>query len=78
MPVLMNISEHIRKHDVTDQRICRAPQELDYIAQCYKTYLASGEQYRLLYGKYYGKGEKSVEESAKAVGLKLPETKPAN
>lgn len=74
MPVLEHIHDLIRKHDATDQRICRAPEELNYIASCYRTYLKSGERYRELYGKHFGKGDKTVEEAARTVGLNLPKT----
>lgn len=73
IPIVESMIEEIRKHDITDQRICRAPQELNFIGESYRTYLESGEEYRTLYTKHYGKGEKSVQESANIVGLKLPE-----
>ncbi len=75
MPVLEHIRQTIRQHNVTDQRLCRAPEELHYLADCYRTYLQAGQQYRTLYSKHYGKGEKTVEEAARTVGLKLPEAK---
>lgn len=75
MPVLEHIKQMIRQHDATDQRLCRAPEELHFLGDCYQTYLEAGQQYRALYATHFGKGEKSIEEAARTVGLKLPEVK---
>lgn len=58
---------------MTDQRICRGPNELRFIGESYQTYLSSGEKYRQLLNKYHGKSERSVEQTAKMMGFKLPE-----
>ena len=73
MPMIEHIRSVIRQHEATDQRLCRAPEELQFLGNTYRTYLESGERYRDLYGKYFGKGEKTIEEAARTVGLKLPE-----
>ena len=38
----------------------------------YRTYLASQRKYMELHDEYNSKGERSVEETAKLVGFKLP------
>ena len=38
----------------------------------YRTYLAAQRNYRKLHDEYNSKGERSVEETAKMVGFKLP------
>lgn len=73
MPVMENFVSIVRKHDVTDRRLCPAPEELQFIGTCYQTYLESNQQYGELYRKHFGKGEKTIEEAARTVGLKLPE-----
>ena len=72
-PMFEVIRQTVRQNKITDQRICRAPNELRYLGQSYRTYLDSGEKYRQLLAKYYGKSERSVDETAKMMGFKLPE-----
>lgn len=71
-PSVQYIFEQYRKHQVTDERTCRAKDELLFQAQLYSTYLESIGQYKRLMD-IYGKGEVSLEEAARKVGLKLPE-----
>ncbi|XP_053203504.1 protein FMC1 homolog [Panonychus citri] len=61
-----------RKHDVTDERTCRSKEELQFMGETYAIYLESVSNYRDLTA-IYNKGEASVEEAAKKVGLRLPE-----
>ncbi|OTF77409.1 hypothetical protein BLA29_011599 [Euroglyphus maynei] len=72
-PMFEVIRQTVRQNKVTDQRICRAPNELRYLGETYRTYLDSGEKYRQLLNKYYGKSERSVEQTAEMMGFKLPE-----
>lgn len=63
----------LRANEVTAARYCRSPEEMSYLAATYLTYVRAQDQYRTLYERHYGKGEKSVHEAAKIVGLKLPQ-----
>ncbi|XP_077483757.1 protein FMC1 homolog isoform X3 [Amblyomma americanum] len=62
-----------RKHQTTEKRLCRAHQELQAKMDTYRCYLASSRRGRELYLQYHARGERSVEESARLVGLGLPE-----
>lgn len=64
--------EMYRKHEVTDQRVCRPQRELTYLAETYLSYINSSVNYRQIYDKFYSKGERSVEQTAQMVGFKLP------
>lgn len=68
------ILSECRKHDVTDERTCRSRDEMLFTAETYNKYLESVSKYRELVA-LYGKGEASIEEAARKVGLKLPEIK---
>lgn len=64
----------LRANEVTASQYCRSPEEMSYLAVTYLTYVRAQDQYRTLYERHYGKGEKTVHEAAKIVGLKLPQT----
>ncbi|XP_054153601.1 protein FMC1 homolog [Oppia nitens] len=61
-----------RRHDVTDQRVCRPKHELKYLADTYRCYLNSSRNYQQIYDQFYSKGERSVTETAQMLGFKLP------
>ncbi|KAL1467375.1 hypothetical protein MTO96_042232 [Rhipicephalus appendiculatus] len=61
-----------RKHQTTEKRLCRAHQELQAKMDTYRTYLASSRKGKELHLQYHARGERSVEESARLVGLGLP------
>lgn len=63
--------EQMRGHQVTQKIHCKSPNEMEHLAQSYATYLQSTRVLNELHERYKG-GEKSVEESANLVGLKLP------
>lgn len=71
-PAFRYIMEQYRKYNVTDQKLCRGRQELNYLAQTYLSYLSNTRKHKELYAEYHGKGERSVEETANLVGLRLP------
>ncbi|XP_074597368.1 protein FMC1 homolog [Brevipalpus obovatus] len=73
-PSMRAIISECRKHDVTDERTCRSRDEMLFTARAYDKYLESVSKYRELVAMY-GKGEVSIEEAARKVGLKLPESK---
>lgn len=62
----------IRQNKVTERRYCRPQDYYKFFSQTYLTYLESSRLQAELTAKYFNKGEKSVEESAKLVGLRLP------
>lgn len=61
-----------RKYKITDKQTCKASEEMKFVSDSYLCYLKSQRQYEKLYHQYHAKGERSVEETAKLVGFKLP------
>ncbi|KAI1280362.1 hypothetical protein HDE_13485 [Halotydeus destructor] len=68
------ILSEARRHDVTQQRICRPEKQMQMLAKAYYHYLNSNRLYKQLYQQYHGK-EKTVEQTAQMVGFALPEKK---
>lgn len=66
------ILSQYRKHQSTDQQLCKAAEEMHYKAKTYYHYLHSSRQYKEINVEFKGKGERSVEETAKMVGFKMP------
>lgn len=62
-----------RAHRVTSEKLCRAQHELHFQAATYLCLLRSIREHVTLHQEFHGKGERSVEESAGLVGLKLPQ-----
>lgn len=60
------------KYKVTDQQLCKAQEEMKFLAQTYLCYLRSQRQYDELNQQYLSKGERSVKDTANLVGFKLP------
>lgn len=61
-----------RKYQVTDEQLCKAREEMKFLAQTYLCYLRSQRSYNEIHQKFQGKGERSVKETAGLVGFKLP------
>ncbi|KAG7298835.1 hypothetical protein JYU34_017285 [Plutella xylostella] len=61
-----------RMYQSTDQQLCKAIDEMHFKAKTYHTYLREGRRYKELNEEFKGKGERSVEETARMVGFKLP------
>ncbi|KAI3360135.1 hypothetical protein L3Q82_014450, partial [Scortum barcoo] len=57
---------------VTGERYCRAQQEAHHDAHTYLCLLASTRNHMILHNLYHAKGERSPEEVAGLVGLRLP------
>lgn len=74
-PAVEHLMSLFRANQVTEKRYCRPEDHYKYFAQTYLTYLRSSRLQAELTKKYFTKGERSVEESAKLVGLRLPEQK---
>ncbi|KAM8978342.1 protein FMC1 homolog isoform 1-T1 [Sarcophilus harrisii] len=58
---------------VTSEKLCRAQHELHFQAATYLCLLQSTRNHVALHQEFHSKGERSVEEAAGAVGLKLPQ-----
>ncbi|UXI16419.1 C-mannosyltransferase dpy-19 [Sarcoptes scabiei] len=70
---LFNIMKRIiRQNEITDLKLCRAPDELKFIGECYGTYLESGSKHHHLIMKHYLKPEFNVKRTADFLGFKLP------
>lgn len=57
---------------VTGERYCRAQQEAHHDSQTYLCLLASTRNHLVLHNLYHSKGERSREDVAAVVGLRLP------
>ncbi|ERL92077.1 protein FMC1 homolog [Dendroctonus ponderosae] len=66
------IVEQYRKYNTTDQQLCKAREEMDFIANSYLCYLRSSRLSRQIHDEFHGKGERSVQDTARMVGFKLP------
>lgn len=61
-----------KKYRITDQQICKAQNEMKYLAESYLCYLQSQRHYIDIHRQYHGKGERSTQDIANLVGFKLP------
>lgn len=61
-----------KKFKTTDEQLCRAREEMKFVANTYLTYLRSTRLRNQICDEYHGKGERTVAETAKLVGFKLP------
>ncbi|CAI5445020.1 unnamed protein product [Caenorhabditis angaria] len=68
------LMEQMRADQVTTQRYSKAANESESVAKLYLSYVQSTRRLNVLQERYAG-NEKTVEESARLVGLKLPERK---
>nr|XP_023017190.1 protein FMC1 homolog isoform X2 [Leptinotarsa decemlineata] len=69
---LQYILEQFQKYKTTDQQLCKAREEMEFVAKTYLCYLKSSRLEEQIHNEYHGKGERSVDETAKMVGFKLP------
>ncbi|XP_029446226.1 protein FMC1 homolog [Rhinatrema bivittatum] len=67
------IREQFHRHRVTSEKLCRAQHELHFQAVTYLCLLRSVREHLALHQAYHGKGERSAEDAAGLVGLKLPQ-----
>ncbi|CAL2037943.1 hypothetical protein CAEBREN_05950 [Caenorhabditis brenneri] len=68
------LMEQMRADQVTTRRYSKAENESESVAKLYLSYIQGTRRLNELQERYKG-GEKTVEESARLVGLKLPERK---
>lgn len=66
------IFKQYRKFQTTDEQLCRAREEVNFIAKTYLSYLRSSRLRNQIYDEFHGKGERSVADTARLVGFKLP------
>lgn len=66
------IFQQYRKHQTTDQQLCKAIDEMHFKARTYYNYLHHTRQIKEINAEFKGKGERSVKETANMVGFKLP------
>ncbi|CAG9766917.1 unnamed protein product [Ceutorhynchus assimilis] len=66
------IMKQYRKYNTTDQQLCKAQEEMNYIANTYLCYLRSSRLSQEIHDEFHGKGERTVQETAQMVGFKLP------
>ncbi|MED6286498.1 ATP synthase assembly factor fmc1 mitochondrial [Characodon lateralis] len=66
------VLDQFRKNKVTEERYCRAQQEARHASLTYLCLLVSTRNHLALHNLYHGKGERSPEEVAGLVGLRLP------
>lgn len=67
------IKNEFKKNSLTTEKYCKQRNEVYFIANAYLSYLKNTKDYLVLQAKYC-KGERSIEEAAGIVGLKLPKT----
>lgn len=72
-PITEKIIELHRKFQVTDLQLCKARDEMKYIANTYAMYLQGQRKYKELIHTYNAGQERSVKETADLVGFKLPQ-----
>jgi len=72
-PVYAYVLEQYHRYQVTGAKYCRERDEMRQIAETYLCLLESSRKQEEL-STIYARGERSVEESAKLVGLALPKT----
>jgi hypothetical protein len=65
------LRNEFRQNIVSDSRYCLQKNDMYFLGNAYLTYLDSTRQTLDLYSRYC-RGERSIEDSARLVGLKLP------
>ena len=64
-------SHFFSQNRITENRYCRQPEAATHDAQTLLTYLESNRQHQELIDIYHGRGERSTEQAANTVGLKV-------
>lgn len=71
LPAKYVISQ-FKKYQTTDEQLCKEKDEMLFLGNTYLCYLQSSKNYKRINDEYKGVGERSVEDTAKMVGFKLP------
>ncbi|RZB38640.1 SRR1-like protein, partial [Asbolus verrucosus] len=69
---LQYILSQYRKYKTTSEQLCKAREEVEFVANTYLCYLKSSRLHQEIHAEFHGKGERSVRETANLVGFKLP------
>jgi hypothetical protein len=67
----LNLRNQFAENSVSDGKYCVESSQMYFLGNVFLTYLRSTQETLALYGRY-AKGERSIEESAAIVGLRLP------
>jgi hypothetical protein len=67
------ILAQFKKYKTTDQQLCKDKEEMQFMGNTYLSYLQSLRKQNDIQTYYNGKGDRTVEETAKMVGFKLPQ-----
>lgn len=65
------LKNQFKQNKVTSDKYCRQQNELYFVAQTYLAYLENLKEFNEIKAKYH-KGERTTEQAANLVGLKLP------
>jgi hypothetical protein len=71
-PYLELLRNEFRQNTVSDSKYCMQKDEMYFLGNAYLSYLESTRDTLALYAKYC-RGERSIEEAANIVGLRLPQ-----
>ena len=71
-PLMKYIFNEFRRHQTTSKQHCKAGQEMEHLSTTYATYLTSQRIWHQVHKEYHATGERTVAETAKMVGFKLP------
>ncbi|KAK7092987.1 protein FMC1 homolog isoform X1 [Littorina saxatilis] len=72
VPAYAYVENLFRRFQVTGEKECRGENEVGHMASTYLCLLHSNRKYEELNTLYKGKGERSIESSARTVGLAMP------
>ncbi|XP_017783322.1 PREDICTED: UPF0562 protein C7orf55 homolog [Nicrophorus vespilloides] len=71
-PLFRYIMGQYRRNQTTQEQICKAREEMQFLANTYLCYLRSSRLQKEISEEFHGKGERTIAETAKMVGFKLP------
>ena len=71
-PLTKYIFNEFKRHQTTSKQHCKAGQEMEHLSSTYATYLTSQRLWHEVHKEYHATGERTVEDTAKIVGFKLP------
>ncbi|KFD46006.1 hypothetical protein M514_13123 [Trichuris suis] len=71
-PACRFLMDAYRRHQLTEQRLCRGANELQRLALTYSVYLRSTRALKELEDTYFTGRVGSIEKAARQIGLELP------
>lgn len=72
-PAYQYIVDQFRQYKLTASKLCRGENEVEHMARTYLCYLESSRKHEALHNQYKGSPDRSIEESARLVGLQVPD-----